>query len=448
MTDGSPSEYFDTIIIGGGYSGLSAALNLSRNGFKVCVLEAQPNLGGLAEIFQFDDGISAEKYYHHWFNNDKSILDLVKDVGLEKCVTFKATDTGIYFNKNFWRFSKPIDLVRFKPISFLARLRLGLAILLIRKHVKLEEVENLTVEEWLTPLVGQKVYNTIWKPLVDAKFSEFAKDIGAAWMWKKLVLRGSSRSKKGSEELLYLNGGFGTLTEAITRQIELHGGKIITNCEVKSVEIIDNLVNKIICDKASLKAKTYIITTATSITANLFVKNDFNRDWLANLNSINYLGNICVVLRLSKSLSNYYWLNITDPTFPFVGVIEHTNLDHTKNYANTKIAYMSRYISTSSNEFKMKDHEYLRLTVNHLKRMFPKFNDSDILEFRIWRAEYAQPVITKSYQKIRDSLASPYDNLVCTSMAHIYPEDRGTNYAIKEGTLSALKIIEKLNGIK
>ena len=79
MTSNLPIEYFDIIIIGGGYSGLSAALESSRSGFKVCVLEAQPNIGGLAEIFQFDDGIRAEKYYHHWFNNDESVLSLVKD---------------------------------------------------------------------------------------------------------------------------------------------------------------------------------------------------------------------------------------------------------------------------------------------------------------------------------------------------------------------------------
>jgi protoporphyrinogen oxidase len=444
MTSNLPIEYFDIIIIGGGYSGLSAALESSRSGFKVCVLEAQPNIGGLAEIFQFDDGIRAEKYYHHWFNNDESVLSLVKDLGLEKYITHKATNTGIYFNKILWRFSKPIDLIKFKPITFLDRLRLGLVVLSIRKKVKLEEVENLTIEEWLIPLVGQKVYNTIWKPLVDAKFSEFAKDISAAWMWKKLVLRGSSRSKKGSEELLYLKGGIGTLTKALKEKIELFGGEIRTSCEVKSIVTINNQIDKIICRNASLKASKYILTVATPVVASLFVEDNFNHNWLKNLNSVKYLGNICVVLRLRKSLSSYYWLNITDPTFPFVGVIEHTNLDSIENYSDTSIAYMSRYISTSNNQFKMDDSEYLSLTVHHLKRMFPKFNKSDILEFRVWRAEHAQPVITKNYQRTRDLLESPYYNLVYTSMAHIYPEDRGTNYAIREGQKSAIKIIEKI----
>jgi hypothetical protein len=30
-------------------------------------------------------------------------------------------------------------------------------------------------------------------------------------------------------------------------------------------------------------------------------------------------------------------------------------------------------------------------------------------------------------------------------MAHIYPEDRGTNYSIREGQKSAIKIIEKIS---
>ena len=45
------------------------------------------------------------------------------------------------------------------------------------------------------------------------------------------------------------------------------------------------------------------------------------------LSSIDYLANICVVLELTRSLSELYWMNVNDPGFPFVGIIEHTNLD-------------------------------------------------------------------------------------------------------------------------
>ena len=38
---------------------------------------------------------------------------------------------------------------------------------------------------------------------VKAKFSNYAEKNGAVWMWKKLALRGSTRSKAGSETLAY-----------------------------------------------------------------------------------------------------------------------------------------------------------------------------------------------------------------------------------------------------
>ena len=45
-----------------------------------------------------------------------------------------------------------------------------------------------------------------------------------------------------------------------------------------------------------------------------------------------YLANVCLVLRLDRSLSDTYWLNISDPTLPFVAVVEHTNMQRPEEY--------------------------------------------------------------------------------------------------------------------
>ncbi|MFX5752083.1 hypothetical protein ABTE32_21930, partial [Acinetobacter baumannii] len=74
------------------------------------------------------------------------------------------------------------------------------------------------------------------------------------------------------------------------------------------------------------------------------VKDWASPDYLQQLRRIEYLGNVCLVLELNNSLSSTYWLNVNDPTFPFVGVIEHTNFESTDTYGGRHIVYLSKYL--------------------------------------------------------------------------------------------------------
>jgi protoporphyrinogen oxidase len=49
----------------------------------VLVLEADTVPGGLAGTFDFRDGVTIEKFYHHWFDNDSYVPELVRELGLE-----------------------------------------------------------------------------------------------------------------------------------------------------------------------------------------------------------------------------------------------------------------------------------------------------------------------------------------------------------------------------
>ena len=62
-----------------------------------------------------------------------------------------------------------------------------------------------------------------------------------------------------------------------------------------------------------------------------------------SIERIEYLGAVCIVLELDRSLSETYWLNVNDLSFPFVGVIEHTNMEPASAYGGRHIVYLSRY---------------------------------------------------------------------------------------------------------
>lgn len=431
----------DVVIVGAGFTGLTAAYVLSKQGKKVHVVEADMTPGGLAGTFNFDDGVKVEKFYHHWFNNDVFVPELVKELGLDGDVILLPTRTGMYFNGRMWKLSTPLDLLRFNALSLVDRIRLGLLVFQVRRIKDWKSIEHLSIREWLEPLCGKSVYKVVWEPLINAKFSVFAEAVNAVWMWKKLVLRGSTRNGKGGEELAYFKGGFGRLAEKLVEAIRSNGGEVSFGHQVTSIETSGSTVTRIKTNSGEFEGEKFLFTTSFPIIADIF-KGKADLQWIANLQRVKYLGNMCLVLRLKKSLSETYWLNVNDPGFPFVGVIEHTNFDTTENYKDSHIAYLSRYLAVEDVVWSYSDEQYFEFAMQHVKRMFPKVEDSWVIDYKVWRSEYAQPVTERNYSSYVPGRTTPFNNVFISSMAQIYPEDRGTNYAIREGRSVAKQLVD------
>ncbi len=438
------TETYDVAIVGAGFTGLTAAYALGKQGYKVCVLEADDAAGGLAGSFAFADGVRVEKFYHHWFNNDAYVPELVKELGMEKDLVLLPSRTGMYLNGRLWKLSSPMDLLRFTALSFADRLRLGLLVFLVRRVKDWRAIEHLSIREWLEPLCGKNVYRLVWEPLIASKFSVFGESVNAVWMWKKLVLRGSTRNEKGDEQLAYFKGGFGRLTDALVQAIEASGGKVLFGQHVGSAETEGDAIASLGTKSgARIKAKQFLFTPAFPIIADI-LEDKADKEWLQKLRRVRYIGNICLVLRLTQKLSDIYWLNVNDPGFPFVGIIEHTNLDKPENYGNAHIVFLSRYLPAEDPLWQADDQAYIDLALEHLKRMFPRMDRSWISDYKVSRAAYAQPITDRGYSAHIPPAETPFENALIATMAQIYPEDRGTNYAIRDGRAAAAHIARRL----
>jgi protoporphyrinogen oxidase len=433
---------FDIAVVGGGFGGLTAAMMLARAGRRVVLVESDSTLGGLAGTFEFGDGVAVEKFYHHWFTNDLYVPQLVSLLGLSDELVTMSSRTGMYLNGRIWSLSSPLDLMRFTALSPRDRLRLGLATLRVRRVEDWRAIEHLSIPEWLEPLCGPRAYEQVWEPLVRAKFAKYADDVSAVWMWKKLVLRGSTRGKGGGEQLVYFRGGFGRLAAAVGADIEKHGGEIRLGTSATAVTTNGTRITGLQTSTGPVAADSYLFTPSLSIVADV-LGDAGPPEWLGRLRRVNYLGNICLVLRLSRSLSETYWLNVNDPGFPFVGVIEHTNFDTPELYGGDRIVYLSRYLDVDDPVWTMDDSEYFEYALDYVRQMFPRFERDWVVDYRTWRARYAQPVTERGYSSYVPPTTTPWANATISTMAHVYPEDRGTNYAIRDGMAAAQHILDR-----
>jgi len=419
------------VIVGAGFTGLAAAYELALAGLPVVVLEREAAVGGLASGFQVGEA-TLERFYHHWFTNDVHVQELIREIGESHRVVYRPTRTGMYYANSIFRLSTPVDLLKFSALSLPGRIRLGLLALRARGIRDWRSIEHLTAREWLIRLAGREVFRTVWEPLLIGKFGPYADTIGAVWFWKKLVLRGGSRAPDGREVLAYYRGGFCELALILRRRLEQMGVAFRLETPAIGIDVREGRAEAVRVPDGREPASAVLLTQPLPLIAEVLA-GAAPAEYLAGLRRIQYLANLCLVLELDRSLSETYWLNVNDPSFPFVGVIEHTNFEPPESYDGRRIVYLSKYLPESDPLYGLSDEALLEFALPHLQRMFPKFSRSWVQRHHVWRARHAQPVVEPNYGRLIPGDETPIPNVLISSMAQIYPEDRGTNYAVREG---------------
>ena len=416
-------------IIGCGITGLTAAYELSRKGYEIELFEEAEAVGGIAGAIKFD-GAYLEKYYHHFFKSDKHIISLLEELGLEKKLLWLTSGMGYYAGNMTYAFGTPESLLKFKPLPMLDKFRFGMSVLRLMSTKDWQPLERVTAKEWLIRNAGRKAFERVWKPLLVTKFGEQYDKISMAWMWGKIRLRGTSK-ENGKEVLGYINGSTRLLFERLTEELEGNGARINLNCKVLSIKK-DEQGFMLETQQGNQSFDRVIAALPLPVFGEL-AEDLLPKDYIEKTHAIVYTSVVCMVLMLNRSFSPFYWLNIGDEDIPFGGLIEHTNLLDKSIYNDKNILYISNYLYKESKLYAMSNEELLRSYIPHLKKINPEFDESWVLEAYTFRDEYAQPVIKCGYSGLKPEFETPVKGLYTAGMSNIYPEDRGMNYAVRDG---------------
>jgi protoporphyrinogen oxidase len=419
-------------IVGGGVAGMAAAYRLIEKGHHVSLYEASPFLGGLVRTFDVGGG-RLEAFYHHLFSTDTTIVKLIEELGLGDKMAWIESKVGFYHGGKLYDFITPADLLKFTPVPFFDRLRMGLMALHLRRQNDGTRYESISAETWIKRYMGKGAYDAVWGPLLRGKFGDAHDQLAMVWLWNKIHLRFASRKGVSQKERLgYLMGSFGLYIDELERRLRASAlAGIHTGQAVEGIAIDDGRARGIMIGGQRVEFDAVIACMPAHVFAKLVPQ--LPDAYMHKLTGTRWQWAMCYIMALDRPLSRMYWMNIADDEIPFIACIEHTNFIPKENYGGKHIVYLSNYLRPDHPYFAMDIEQIEREYLPHLTKINPAFSPDWITDRWLFKGPYAQPVVTIGYKEQIPEHRTPIGGLYLATMSQIYPEDRGQNYSIKMG---------------
>ncbi|MDS0259354.1 NAD(P)/FAD-dependent oxidoreductase [Haloarcula sp. S1CR25-12] len=396
-------------VVGGGVAGLAAAYRLQQRGHDVRVFEASEDLGGLAAVYE-TDGDPIEKFYHHLSKSEETIVELAEELGLGGDVEWRIGENAYYVDGVVHPMDKPWEILSFPHWSLYDKFRLGMLTLDVDvrggipkfdTYEKLEDFEDVPVEEFARDHTTQNVYETFFEPLLDAKFGSRKADVSAAWLLGRIKFRGE-RDILNGEILGYLDGGFGRLLDALVDAVGREN--VETGTRVTDIESTDGEVTGLTAEHEGEDGET--VTEAHDVDSVVVAAMpDVLEDLTGYPCEIDFQGTVCSVISMDEPLLDTYWLNIADEA-PFGALIEHTNFVERERYGGEHLLYVARYIQSPEEDVWQQDDDEVRETwLSGIESLFPEFDRDAVNWVRTSRNPRTAPVYERGYL----DMVVPYD---------------------------------------
>lgn len=436
-------------VIGGGFSGLAAAYELSKEGHKVTIFENSDHLGGLASSFDLN-GYPVERAYHFLYQSDSDILGLSEELGIRERIVFHPSNIRYFHEGTDYGFMTPMDLLKFTPLSLIDRVRLGVMTLYLKKVKNWRPLSTVTAYDWLNTWMGENVTREVWEPLLKGKFDRYYDKITMSWLWGRFNIRARSQNKDLSgEKLGYPEGSFAIVVDAIVNFIKERSAVIKTSTAIASIRNTEGQVKIVTRSGEEFSFDGVVSTVPSGIFANLIEGDDSSDlEYLNKLRSIDYLDAVVMVFRTPQRLSNTFWYNIKDDRVPFLTMLSPSELAGTEQFGGSHVYFVGAYIP--------REHRYMQEGADiegewkeGLRVMFPDFDESKIQDLKISKFKDSQHIVDLGYEEKKlVPFKTPLEGVYLANFSQIYPDDRGTNFAIRDGRAAAKEMLISISTLR
>lgn len=265
---------YNVVIIGAGPAGIAAALELSKSGKDVLILEKQDQVGGISKTvnhngYYFDTG------GHRFWTKNKEVENLWKET-LGADLLLRPRQSRIFYRNRFFDYPiKPANAL--KGLGFGTSMLVGLSYLQAKAKKITNKKEAETFREWVSERFGSKLFDIFFDTYTQKVWGITTNELGAEWATQRIknlslwnaVLDALKLRKKGSvtsliDEFYYPKLGPGMMYETMLANAMVNGVKLELGTEIVCLKCSGNKVSGVVVNKngqEELIRAEYVLST-------------------------------------------------------------------------------------------------------------------------------------------------------------------------------------------
>jgi len=422
---------YDAIIIGGGLSGLSAAVELSARGRKVLLLEQHRHCGGRTHSFlDVTTNSSVDNGQHLMMGCYHETRRFLRLIGTEYLALLQPALQIDFLcpTQNCARlacagvpapFNLLAGLLGFTAIPFKDRFKM----LLVAKELintspeKEVELDRMTVEEWLSRL-GQSEINKkyIWDVITIGALNNNPKNVSALMLFR--VLRAAFLGKKENASLLIPCVGLNELfVNPAVQFIKAHGGEIHTGVGVKSMKFEGPHVQSVETSEGKeLQAQSFI-SAVPWYSFEEMLSTSYVKSRRAGKNKLDcHIGDI---FKSSPIISLHLWLDREITDLDFAALLEtriqwlfnKSKLLNEKKALTAARQYLSLVISSAEEFVGLNKKQLVEIAMEDVRRVLPQARNAKIIHSLVIKEKRATFVPSPGIETLRPKARTTYENL-------------------------------------
>jgi protoporphyrinogen oxidase len=421
-------------VLGGGISGLTCALRLAEQGKTVTLIEGAEHLGGLGSFFEYE-GRTLEKFYHCLLPSDGPLLTLLESLGLREEVYWKPSSFAYAEEGSIYPLNTPVDLLKFKPLNFIDRIRVGITGAYGRIASD-KGLDDITTAQWLEKWSGKSAFAKFWQPMLEAKFGDRYHDVPALWFWTRF---NREKGESKGEVKGYISGGYKRIIDAFAKRLRELRVTIRLNEKIRRIDVDATDAPVVETESGTLTFDQLIVTLPWPV----FAKTAGDRlkqqspdiDW-----DIDFQGVINHLLFLKRPLTKHYWLATPGPEFPFDGIVETSTLTDTADRGERHVVYLTKYLHRDDPRFAQPEAEIQSTWFRALQSLFPDLSVEDIETQFVFRAPFVEPVYTRGFMKRRPPEVMVPGRVFLATTTQVYPVVTSWNGSVIQASRTLAKL--------
>ncbi len=414
------------VILGGGLTGLTAGLVLSRAGRSVQVLERGPEVGGLARTivrngFRFDLG------GHRFFTKDEKVAAFLDDLMGNELVTVPRTSKILLNNRYFDYPLRPLNALFGLGVPTTIRSLLDYAGRRIARGFK--ETPIISLEDWVVDRFGRTLFDIYFKEYSEKVWGVDCERICMEWIDQRIQGLSLRRAIKeaflgGSgggmatlaDRFLYPARGIGRIAENLREGIE-RNGRVLTDARVCELRHDGLRLERAVVDgpgsTGDFAGGEFVSTLPLTSLVNMLRPRP-PEEVVRAAARLRYRDLVIVAIMIGRPrVTDQTWIYIPERSVPFGRIHEPTNWSGKMAPEGKTLLVTEHFCFQGDDAWRTTDERLVGSTVSHLARLgFVK--PDEVEDAVVVRVPHAYPVFEvgyeNSYRTILDYLGR-FENL-------------------------------------